>query len=524
MRFRHRPRLLAACAVLLLPLAACGGGGTGAGPDDAGTSGGKPVSGGTARILTLSEPPSLDPARLGNEAAITALVGNALYGTLMVNDRKSDEITFKMARSFTTDDGGKTFELKLREGLKFSDGTPLDAEAVKYNWDRAKAPETGSQYRGEAVLIKGTEAVDATTLRVTMTQPIPHYAWAVATTNLNWIASPAALKKGQKAYDAEPVGAGPYTLKKWTRQDAIELVRNKGYHDKAKPYLDALTVRTAGDAKQRLDTVTSGGADLASETSLQNLLKAKEAGLQTVVAAQNGGFVFAMNQRRAPFDDIRARRAFAAAFDPKAMGEVVYGEGAKPVDTLFVKGDPFYEDIPLATPDQAEAQKLFDELAADGKPVKFTFTAFPTSENRAMGENLQTQLSRYKNVEVKVKIIDFADIGRVRASYDFDMMTSGGYFNDPETRLYSGYYSQSPTNVSGVADKQLDAALTEGRLATDEAARKAAYRTVQERLAATVPGVFVTRSSPGVIAGKNVHGVTVYGSGSPLPEELWISK
>ncbi|WP_241831440.1 ABC transporter substrate-binding protein, partial [Parafrankia soli] len=124
-----------ACCVALL-LAACGGGGD-TSPSTGASA--KPVAGGEGRILTLSDPRTLDPAILGNAYASGALLGNALYGTLMTND-EADEVHYSMAESFTTTDNGKTFTLKLRPGLVFSDGTPLNTEAVKFNWDRTKDP------------------------------------------------------------------------------------------------------------------------------------------------------------------------------------------------------------------------------------------------------------------------------------------------------------------------------------------------------------------------------------------------
>ncbi|CAI7975041.1 Extracellular solute-binding protein family 5 [Frankia sp. Hr75.2] len=130
----------------------------------------EPVAGGEARILTLSDPRTLDPAILGNAYASGALLGNALYGTLMTND-EADEVQYSMAESFTTTDNGATFTLKLRPGLVFSDGTPLNAEAVKFNWDRTKDPAVGSAHRSEAAMIQLSEAVDDVTLKATWSPP-----------------------------------------------------------------------------------------------------------------------------------------------------------------------------------------------------------------------------------------------------------------------------------------------------------------------------------------------------------------
>ncbi|MBA2947910.1 ABC transporter substrate-binding protein [Streptomyces himalayensis] len=520
-RFAH---LAAACGTALLLLStACGGAGSGTSSGSTATAG-KPVSGGTARVLQLSEPRSLDPALTGNSWVTGGFVGNALYGTLMTNDTRTGKVQFKMAESFTTEDGGRTFELKLRDGLKFTDGTPLDAAAVKFNWDRTKDPATGSYTIQEASLMASTEVVDATTLKVTMVQPVANYAQAVLSTTLNWIASPKALKAGRQAFDAKPVGAGPYTLKKWTRQASIELAKNPDYYDAPKPYLDSLTIRPALDTKQRIDTMTSGGADVAIETNWKNIAQATDTGYPTVTAPLSGGMYMAMNARRAPFDDVRARKAVAAAFDFETMKQSVYNGEGKAADTLFEKTSPFYSDIKLTQTNRDAAQKLFDELAADGKPVSFTFKTFPSTENRAMAESLQTQLSRFKNVDVKVKVVDYADNLALHATHDFDMLVSSANFIDPESRLYSAFHGESRANMSGVDDEALNAALLKGRTATSTEERNAAYKTVQERLAELVPGIFIGRSAPSAVTGKNVHGIVLYGEGSLLPEQLWIQK
>ncbi|MFJ9127778.1 ABC transporter substrate-binding protein [Streptomyces sp. NPDC102340] len=523
-RTRRSLSLAAACTATALILSACGGGGGSGDTANGSTTAGKPVTGGSGRVLQLSEQTGLDPAMLANEWAVNAFIGNALYGTLMVNDVTTGEIRYKMATSFATKDGGRTFELKLRKGLTFSDGTALDATAVKYNWDRLKDPATGAFAFPEASLIASTTVVDPITLKVTLTEAVPHYAQAVIISALNWIASPKALKAGRKAFDAKPVGAGPYTLTKWTRQDSTVLARNPRYYAKPRPYLDTITVRTALDGKQRLDTMTTGGADVAIEGNWQNLAKAKAAGLSTTVVPLNGGLSVTMNTRRAPFDDLRARQAIAAGLDMKALNQTAFNGTGKTADTLFDKTSPFYEDMALAQPDKAKAQKLFDELAADGKRVTFTFKTFPSSDNRVVAESVQTQLSQFKNVKVNIKVIDYADNAALRTKHDFDMIVSSALFADPEVRMLDTFKSGSGRNMSGIADKKLSDALLKGRTSSDETERKAAYRTVQDRLAALVPMVFYTRAAPAVITGKNVHGVVEYGGGSLLPEELWIKR
>ena len=484
---------------------------------------GDPVAGGTGRTIQVSEPRTLDPATLGNAWATQPQLGNALYGTLMINNVETLEIEYKMAEDFSTTDGGSTYILKLRPGLMFTDGTPLDAAAVKFNWDRLRDPALGSGASKVTPQIAGTEVIDPTTMRLTMVAPNQHFVQAVVTTSMNWIASPTALQKGSQGFDTAPIGAGPFTLASWTRQDQIVLKRNPAYWDAPKPYLDSLTVRFMPDTAQRYNAVTTDSADLTSETNPSNLNDADKAGFATDLVQTGGGQYLAMNFRRAPFDDARARRAVSLALDLDMLNTVVYnGTGDVPT-TLFPEVSPFYSNIALTRNDKEEAQSLFDELAAEGKPVSFAFTSYSSAENKMTAEGVQAQLSAFDNVDVEVKSVDSTAISSVVGKRDFEMVITSANILDPDTELWTGFHSKSAGNMSGISDPGLDAALDAGRVAASTEERKKAYDVVQTRLAELVPGVFYIRSSPSVIAGRNMQGVVMYGLGSPLPEELWLT-
>lgn len=523
-RPRDLPRLLAVVfsASLLIFLTACGGGsstpGTGPAADE-----GDPVPGGTARVLQTGEPRSLDPAALSNTWAHQPVLGNALYGTLMINSIETLEIEYKMATDFSTTDGGTTFNLALQPGLTFTDRTPLDAAAVKFNWDRLKDPTLGSTSIRQAIQVANTEVIDPTNLKVTLVAPNPHFAESLVASALNWIASPAALEKGRETYDEAPVGAGPFTLTKWTRQASIELEKNPGFWDAPKPYLDKITIQTVADSNTRLNTITTGGADLASETNYASVNKANAAGLKSQIVPTGGGQYMGMNQRRAPFDDQRARKAVSLAVDLAALNTIVYnGEGKVP-ETLFAEESPFFTDVALQEDNKEQAQQLFNDLAKEGKPVSFTFLSYPTTESRTLAEGLQTQLSAYDNVDVKVEVVDYGAATARASQRDFDMIISSAVIQDPDFPLWTAFHSKSPGNFVGTNDPQLDQALDAGRIATSEDDRKTAYNTVQERLAEIVPGIWYTRAAPSVIYGSNVNGVDLYTLGSPLPENIWMN-
>lgn len=521
--FRRKTIATAAAGIAALALSACGGGG---GSQGAGGPEGDPVSGGSLQLIAAAEPRKLDPASLSNAGAHNAPVGTALYGALLHSDTTTGELTPKMAESWTTDDNGKTFTLKIREGIEFSDGTPYDAEAVKFNWDRMKEPAIAPSSSTVASMIESTKVIDALTLEVSMIEPNPRFGTAVTTYALNWIASPKALQGDAASFDANPVGAGPFKLVTWTPNDVMELEKNENYYEGPdKPYLDKLSIRTITDSNQRANTLLSDGADVIVESNLGIRKKLEGAGKVVSSDPIGGGLYICFNTTKAPFDDIRARQAVAAAIDTTALADAVAQGEAEVPETLFAEDSPFYADKPLDAHDPGKAQELFDELAAEGKPVSFTFTGYHTFETTTVGESLITQLSAYENVEVEMTDVELAEVGRVTTTGDFDAIVSSALFSgDPEPRISMVFHSQSPSNTSNISNPELDEALLAGRLGRTVEERKQAYDKVQDLLLELRPGIFYINGGSMLISNENVGGLAQYGQGTPLLEEFWIAQ
>lgn len=525
MTIRHRRSTVFVLAMLcstVLVVSGCSAPET-RGTDDR-TANTEPTPGGSMQAIQGGEPRSLDPATMVNAWMAQSLVGNALYGTLMTNDVETFEVGHALATGFVSEDGGATFTLTLRPDLVFTDGTLLDAAAVEHNWDRLRDPKVGSPSLTQAAQVTSTEVVDPLTLRVVMAAPNPHFAQSLVTSGMNWIASPDALQKGQSEFDKNPIGAGPFRLASWSRQNRIELTRNPDYWDQPKPYLDALTIRTVPDTNQRLNAITTGSADLAMEASWFTLSKAEAAGYPTYTVPTGGGQFLAFNTRKAPFDDVRARRAVSLALDLEEIDAAVYNSTGSIPETLFPEVSPFHKDMALHEKDRDAAKRLFDELAAEGNPVDFTFLAYSSIENKAVAEAVQAQLSAFENVTARIEIVEFvAGVPRLAAG-DFDMAILSATILDPDASLWSVFHSDSRGNYTGIDDEELDKALDVGRVAKSTEERVAAYEVVQQRLADLDPAVWYVRSAPSVVTGKDTYGVATYGMGSVLPEELWTTE
>jgi len=516
---RWRAVLVVAAAALVM--SACGGGND----DDTSSGGdasGDPVAGGSASIIQMSEPRILDPAAMTNGYPTNAVVGNALFGTLMV-DNPDGKLEFVLAKSFDSSDGGKTWTLTLRDGLTYSDGSPMTAADVAFNWERIKDPALGSQSRVVAEYVADMKP-EGQVLTFTLTEPIANFQYAILFNSLNWVAKPDALKGDPAAFDKKPIGAGPFTLESWTRGGKMVLAKNTKYFDKAKPYLDELVLSANGDEGQRVSTVEAGGADATLHSSSAFYKRALESGLKGTKPDFSGGIIMNMNSRFAPFDDPKAREAVAKAMDLKAVNAAAYeGVGVAP-ETYFPKESPFYNGVPLTAYDKAGAQKLFDELAAAGKPVEFKITAYQTSESKRVAEAFQTQLNTYKNVKVDLEVLDFPAAQAKVNAREFQMAPGGMGSLDPETTMYQQLHSDSSGNFSGISDPKMDAALEAGRLSSDIEERKAAYKIVAEQLAIDNPSIIYTKYTSGITYDKKLGGVVQYGNGSTRVDTIWTSK
>lgn len=517
-------RLIAASATALLAigLSACG---SGAAPD-AGSGGptGDPVRGGSFTYLAFSESAGLDPVkmRFGAQSGDTDQ-GSAIFDTLMYTD-SSGKVVMKTAESLTSSDGVH-WVLTLRKGITFTDGTPYDAAAVKFNWERMAAPSSGAPNAAGMANVAAMAVTDSQTLSITLAQPYTQFPQTVSR-YLSMIGSPKAIQELGQAFATKPVGAGPFLVESWTRDSELRLVRNPDYWQKELPYLDSVTIRQVPDDEQRLNTFIGGQGD-AGTAGPNTLLgqRAADAGAQLYRKSYGGGINLVLNTRAAPFDDPQVRKAVALAVDLEQLNQIInQGTGTVPA-TMFNEGTPFYApDIRFqsAVQDKEEAQRLFNEYAArTGGPVRFTLIS--TTVVQQSFELIQAQLRAYDNVEIEFQAIQNTALAPTLASHEFQAVNFAAYADDFEPALYSQYHSEGKQNWSGVSDAELDKALDDGRLAQDSAARKAAYATAQDRLVEIIPDVFIQRYNFTYFFSPKVGGFQAPSSGVRW-EELWLAK
>ncbi|NJP97178.1 ABC transporter substrate-binding protein, partial [Nonomuraea sp. FMUSA5-5] len=262
---RPSPKVVAALVTLPLALAACGGGGTSNTPAAPSSIAGASAdhrsvkAGGTLNIALNADPDVLDPS------ISTTLVGREVFANMCEKlydiDASSTLVPQLAAALPELSDGGKEVTIKLREGVKFNDGTAFDAEAVKKSLDRHRTWEKSARQADLAAVSK-VEVVDPATVKLTLTQPFTPLTAQLAD-RAGMIMSPKALDAEGDNFGASPVCVGPFKFASRTSGSQITLEKSADYYDAAKVKLDKLVYKIIVDPNVRAANLKSGDVQVA---------------------------------------------------------------------------------------------------------------------------------------------------------------------------------------------------------------------------------------------------------------------
>lgn len=479
---RHRRLTLAAgCLISAAALAACsstasstGGGTSGAGSSGSASASSAPKAGGQVTVEEAGLNSTFDPALNFVSTFTDGPEMMALYGPgLAYQNATTGAVEMGFAKSITADDStNKAWTLVLHDGLKFSDGTAFDAASVVANIKRIADPATGSTQQKLAAAIEAT-ATDATTVKFTLQTANSQFPSEISQ-YFALVPSPTAITKEGSSFGSNPVGPGPFMMGKLTPSVSLSLVKNPNFSLYApnQPYLDGITFEQVSDQTQVQANLTSGQAQAAALSTGQTIATATGNGMTAIVNHPVGGAWLDINHSVAPFNDIRARQAVYLALDRKALANV-WAPG-NPVSTnYFPSSSPYYNpELDWPAQDKVKAQELFNQLAAEGKPVKFTIL-WPTGTNSTTAQYVASVLNTFKNVSVTTKIV-------LPAQYTTDLnqtqnyqMTAYGFYNSalfPTTAAIFG--TGGALNYEKIADPKLDDAISQMLSSTDDAGFK----------------------------------------------------
>ena len=433
----------------------------------------------TVTLGVRLEPPHLDPTA-GAAAAIDEVVyANIFEGLTRIDSR--GVVRPALAKSWTISDDGKTYVFTLHDGVKFHDGTALDAGDVVFSLNRARAKDSVNAQKGLFKAIDTVTAVDKLTVKVTLKHPAGNFLF-----NMGWgdavIVAPESAAKNKTA----PTGTGPFRLARWVKGDRIELVRNPDYWGKPVK-LEKATFKIIADPSAAFASLMAGDVDaFPIYPAPENLAQfAADPRFKVVIGSTEGETILAINNARKPFDDIKVRRALSHAIDRQAIIDgAMFGYGT-PIGSHFAPHNPAYVDLTGTYPfDPAKAKKL---LAEAGYPdgFKATIKLPPPSYARRGGEIIAAQLRKI-GVDLKIIPVEWAQwLKEVFKATDYDL-TIVSHTEPMDIGIYARdtYYF----NYKSAAFKKL---MDELNMTTSEAGRMALLKKAQEMLAADAVNVFL---------------------------------
>lgn len=480
--------------------------------------------GGTFTYVNASDPASIDGNLMVDSPPSEGLIGAALYDNLMYFNSQNGAVTPSTAESLTSTDGG-VWILKIRPGIKFSDGTPYDANAVKFNWNRIADPNTKSALANFVSNIGALDVVDATTLKITLKAKSGVFPNSVASP-ISWIDSPTAVQKDPNGFASNPVGAGPFIFKSWVRGSVMTLVRNPNYWNAPLPYLDQVVIKPITDETQRLNTLDTGGAQMLWTRIPANKKTAEQAGNIANPLVTNGGTNAYFNTTSAPFKDQRVREAVVRAIDRSDYAKVVNGGAVPTIDSIFAESSPFYDATITQYPyDPVKAQQLFDAAAADnGGPITFEISGFAVQTQQTQAEYLQGVLSKFKNVKVTVQTYAIGAGVTKLTTRDFQMMLAGLYYIDPEPQFAQTFVCAARPAYTGWCDAKFDADMADQKQTLDPNQRIADFKDAQKIFYSAAPSIFYDRGYSWDIVTPQVQNWHFVNDGWALLDNVWLKR
>jgi peptide/nickel transport system substrate-binding protein len=520
--------LVAGC----LGLTACGGSSSSSSSSGGGASAGSSTSsaaasgpahaGGSLTVLESAGfagdwPTGLDPATNTNGAADQSYM-DSIYGQLF-ELTSGGKLVPDLATGYKFKNGGKTVEIALRPGVKFTDGTPLNAQAVVFNIKRdlASACTCKPTWPVSSVTAAGPQ-----TVAINLKAPDGALIHQLQDSNADWIASPTALKKmGEQQFKLKPVGAGPFTVVSDKLSSVLVLKKNPGYWKKGRPYLDQLTFKTTAGDESALEAMQSGAAQAYEGMASTELVKSFKSHFNVTAEPSTSPYNIQLNTAIPPFNNIKARQAIYYATDAKTIDQKLFGDVYPVVQSFTAPAGLFYSaNVPgYPSYDLAKAKALVKSLG--GLTVNLFTIQQPANQNFMVA--LQ-QLWKQAGINASIHLYPLSGLIQQfqTKKWQAALQTAGAW--DPAGGVGVAFRFSSLSPFSGVHDPKLDGMLNAGQAAIKPSTRAAMYAQAGAYIAKQAYSPFLFPVATWNIAKQGVQGpglTTQIPSVAVNPQVLW---
>lgn len=488
------------------------------------------LAGGTLTWGSGADAVTLDPADATDGESVKPIAN--LFDTLVRYKDGSTEVEPCLATSWKVSEDKRTWTFELREGVKFHDGTPCDAAAVAFSFERQR-DEKHEFHQGEFVywhdqfsVVQKVEAAGPRTVVFTLERPfVPFLAnLAMFTASIVSPAQFARLKQSGGSFASQPVGTGPFKLKEWRRGEAIVLEAFDG-HWGGRPALDRVVLRTVPDNTSRMKLLEKGdldGIDGLNPPDVETL--EKTAGVRVVREPGMNVAYLALNNLKAPFTDPRVREAVALALDLKRIASRLYDGLAVPAATILPPMIPGWNAaIQPRAADRERAKALLAEAGfKDGFETRLWTMTNPRPYMPQPGKLAQYVEGALKQIGIKVTIVpkEWASYLQEIQKGEHEMCFMGwiGDNGDADNFLYvlldkENTKPGSASNYAFYRSEEVHQLLLAAREEFELDKRAGLYRKAQELIHRDVPVVPLVHNANAVALRARVQGFKLHPTG-----------
>ncbi|WP_293867995.1 ABC transporter substrate-binding protein [uncultured Alsobacter sp.] len=489
----------------------------------------------TLVVAVPSDPVNLEPGTNRAEPIGSEVILNVFDTLVAWTPPEFGKLEGRLATAWTVSPDGKVFDFTLREGVKFHDGTPFDAEAVKFSLERTKT--TNPYVQATFNLIKEIAVTSPTGVRITLSDPYPAFLSILAQPQ-SAIVSPTAAKASGDKFATNPVGTGPFVFKSYKADTEVVLEANPSYFRGA-PKLSRLVFRVIPAASTRRLEIESGGVDVVQQggqlaaiaaEDVAALAKNPNVAILTSPSQIIRQLEFNNNKTEGPFTDVRVRRAIAHAIDYDGLLSGIFGGTAErvygPLTSNNWAFNPKVKDL-APNYDPKKAKALLAEAGVDPAKLDLKLYSFQGALWGAVATFVQANLADI-GVKATIQQTEFPALRALQTSGQFDVALDGRqpWYNDPDAHITIGYLSDLAATAMTFRmpkDAMLDGLITKAQQTADTEARKQLYFQIQEEIVKRVPGAYLFSPKLIVFARSNVKGLVV-NSAPPLNEYWSVSK
>jgi peptide/nickel transport system substrate-binding protein len=446
----------------------------------------------TLRIGLAEDPDILDPSTA--RTYVGRIVFSAFCDKLFDIDEKLN-IVPQLALSYETSADGKEMTIKLRPGVKFHDGEPLDAEAAKFSIERHMTLPTSFR-KSELASVDHVEVVDPLTIKLVLKTP---YSPLIAqlTDRAGMMVSPKAAKEEGDKFGLHPVCAGPYKFVERVPQDRMVFEKFADYWNKDNVFIDRIVFLPIVDATVRLANLKSGGLDLIERVLATDIKDVRaDPKLELSTAPELGYLGLTINiandkTKGALSQSEKVRQALELSIDRQALNQVVFNGEFTPGNQWISPTHPYYQkSFPIPKRDVAKAKALLKEAGVT-LPVSVDYMVPKGAENEAVAQVIQSMAAE-TGFDLKIRVIEFATSFKQAQAGEFQIFQiawSGRI--DPDGNSYVFMHSKAPQNDGGYSNPEADKLMEDARLVADPAQRKAIYEKLTKILLNDEPIIYL---------------------------------